>query len=102
MKKTWVFVVVALALVLSACNFPFADASDSALATSVAQTVEALEAEVKQPELAIPTLMPTLALPTVAPVAIMTPIPTQEPDPCLFAATVSETIPDNTKFSGGE
>ena len=102
MKKTWIIVVVALALVLSSCNFPFAQASDSSLATSVAQTVEALESEVKQPELAIPTLMPTLALPTVAPVATMTPIPTKEPDPCLYAAMVSETIPDNTKFSPGE
>ncbi len=102
MKKTWIIVVVALALVLSSCNFPFAQSSDSALATSVAQTVEALESEVKQPELAIPTLMPTLALPTVAPVATMTPIPTKEPDPCLYAAMVSETIPDNTKFSPGE
>jgi len=102
MKKTWIIVVVALALVLSSCNFPFADTSDSALATSVAQTVEALEAEVKQPTLAIPTLMPTLALPTVAPVATMTPIPTNEPDPCLYAAMVSETIPDNSEFSAGE
>ena len=102
MKKTWIFVVVALALVLSSCNFPFAQASDSALATSVAQTVEALEAEVKQPPLAIPTLMPTLALPTVVPVATITPIPTEKPDPCLYAAMVSETVADNTKFSAGE
>jgi len=101
MKKTWIIVVVALALVLSSCNFPFAQASDSALATSVAQTVEALESEVKQPVLAIPTLMPTLALPTVAPVATMTVIPTKAPDPCLYAAMVSETIPDNTKYSAG-
>jgi hypothetical protein len=102
MKKTWIIMVIVLALVLSSCNFPFAQASDSALATSVAQTVEALEPEVKQPTLAIPTLMPTLALPTVAPVATMTAVPTAAPDPCLFAAMTSETIPDNTKFSAGE
>jgi hypothetical protein len=102
MKKTWIIVVVALALALSSCNFPFAQASDDALATSVAQTVEALESEVKVPELAIPTLMPTLALPTVAPVATMTAVPTEKPDPCLFATFVSETIPDNTVFSAGE
>jgi len=101
MKKTWIIVVVALALVLSSCNFPFAQASDSALATSVAQTVEALESEVKQPVLTIPTLMPTLALPTVAAVATMTAVPTDAPDPCLYAAMVSETIPDNTKYSAG-
>ena len=102
MKKTWIIVVVALALVLSSCNFPFAQASDDVLATSVAQTVEALESEVKQPTLTIPTLMPTLALPTVAPVATMTAIPTEAPEPCLYAALVSETIPDKTKFSPGE
>ena len=101
MKKTWIIVVVALALVLSSCNFPFAQASDSALATSVAQTVEALESEVKQPILTIPTLMPTLALPTIAPVATMTVIPTKAPDPCLYAIMVSETISDNTKYSKG-
>lgn len=102
MKQTWIIVVVALSLVISSCNFPFAQASDSALATSVAQTVEALESEVKQPELAIPTLMPTVALPTIAPVATMTAVPTKEPDPCLYAAFVKETIPDKTKFSPGE
>ena len=102
MKKTWIIVVVALALVLSSCNFPFSQTSDSTLATSVAQTVEALEAEVEQPPLVIPTLMPTLALPTVAPVATMTAVPTKAPIPCLYAAMVSETIPDNTKFSAGD
>jgi len=102
MKKTWIIVVMALALVLSSCNFPFAQVSDSALATSVAQTVEALESEVKQPELAIPTLIPTLALPTSTPMPIMTAIPTDEPDPCLYAALVKETIPDKTEFSPGE
>ena len=102
MKKTWIIVVVALALVLSSCNFPFAQASDSALATSVAQTVEALESEVKPPTLAIPTLMPTLAVPTSAPVPTKTAVPTEVPVPCLYAALVSETIPDNTKLSAGE
>ena len=102
MKKTWFIVVVALALVLSSCNFPFAQASESVLATSVAQTVEALESEVKVPELAIPTLMPTLALPTVAPVATMTAVPTKAPDPCLYATYVTETIADNTEMSPGE
>ena len=102
MKKTWFIVVVALALVLSSCNFPFAQASESVLATSVAQTVEALESEVKVPELAIPTLMPTLALPTSTPAPTMTVVPTEKPDPCLYATFVKETIPDNTKFSPGD
>jgi hypothetical protein len=103
MEKTWIIViVVTLALVLASCNFPFTASSDSTLSTEVAQTVQALESEVKQPTLAIPTMMPTLALPTIAPVATMTPVPTATTEPCLFAALVSETIPDNTKFSPGE
>jgi hypothetical protein len=102
MKKTWIIVVAALALILASCNFPFTATSDSTLSTQVAETVQALESEVKQPTLAIPTLMPTLALPTVAPVATMTPVPTETTEPCLFAALVSETIPDNTKFDPGD
>ena len=98
MKKTWIMVVVALALVLSSCNFPFTQVSDLTLATSVAQTVEALESEVKVPELTIPTFIPTLAVPTAAPVATMTAVPTIEPDPCLYATYVSETISDHTVF----
>ena len=100
--KKWTFVVaVLLVLAVSACNFPFAAGSDDALATSVAQTVEAMEEEVKAPELAIPTLIPTIALPTSTPMPTATTAPTEEPDPCLFATFVSETIPDNTKYSPG-
>lgn len=103
MKKTWIMVVVALALVISACNFPFfGQAADDAVATSVAQTVEAQEEEKVQPTLAIVVVAPTQAYPTVAPVATMTVVPTATTYPCLFASFVSETIPDKTKFSPSE
>ena len=101
MKKTWIIVVVALALVLSACNFPFTTSSDDTLSTQVAQTVEVLESQVVEPTLAIPTLMPTLALPTDTPMPTMVPYPTETTEPCLYAALVRETIPDNTTFSAG-
>lgn len=103
MKKAWILVALALVLVLASCNFPFAEDTDSSLATSVAQTVEALEAEVKVPEMVIPTLAPPTMVPaTVAPVATMTAVPTEEKTPCLMATFISETVKDGTVFSPGE
>lgn len=98
MKKTTILVAMLLVLTVSACNFPFAAVSDDALATSVAETVEAMEAKMQQPTLPLPVV-------TATPMATSTPMPTatvkatEVPDPCLFATFVSETIPDGTKFS---
>ena len=103
MKKMTILVATLLVFAVSSCNFPFAGGSDDALATSVAQTVEAMEKEVQQPTLPIPaaTLAPVV-VPTAMPVSTVTVVPTEEPDPCLFATFVSETIPDGTKLSPGE
>lgn len=101
MKKATFIVVALVMLVISACNFPFVGESENALATTVAQTVEAMEAEEKQPTLAVVTQAPTLSVPTATPVPTEEPEDTEEPDPCLFATFVSETIPDNTKYSPG-
>jgi hypothetical protein len=59
MKKIKVVtLVLALALMVSACNFPFSDNSDE-VAASVAETVAAMEAKVEMPTLApLPTPMP--------------------------------------------
>jgi len=102
MKKMTILVAALLVFAVSSCNFPFAGGSDDALATSVAQTVEAMEKEVQQPTLPIPVA-------TLAPVATSTPMPTatvatptEEPDPCLFVTFISETIPDGTKFNPGD
>lgn len=99
MKSKSIMVVALVALVISACNFPFVAESETSLATTVAQTVEAMEAEVKAPALAVPTVAP---LPTATPAPTATPSPTETPEnPCLFATYVSETVPDNTEYSAG-
>lgn len=123
MKRiTSITLSLTLVLLLAACNFPFTVNAEEAMATSVAETVEAMESHVVKPTLA--------PLPTQAPAQ-----PTQEmwdkdgehdkpgdmdkdkdkdgmqPDEkkqeqekaqCLFATFVSETIPDGTTFSTGE
>ena len=123
-RVTTLSIVVALALLISACNFPFAD-SESSMATSVAATVDAMEAA----HVVMPTLAP---LPTQAPAETVA--PTQEPEhyrdseycdkysksqwpdecgpyydhqisdknQCLYATFLSETIKDNTEFTTGE
>jgi len=101
-KLATITVVCAMALLISACNFPFVEDSDSALATSVAETVEAMESKV------IPTLalLPTSTFyptSTPYPTATVQPVaPTAQPNPCLYAVMTSETIPDGTDFSAGE
>jgi len=102
MKKMTILVAALLVLAVSSCNFPFAGGSDDALATSVAQTVEAMEKEVQQPTLPIPAATLAPVVPTAMPLPTATVVPTEEPDPCLFATFISETIPDGTKMSPGE
>lgn len=101
MKKiTTITIIIALTLLVSACNFPFAVDSEAALATSVAETVEAMESHT------VPTLqlLPTSTMyPTSTPFPTATAVnATEESTPCLFATFISETIPDGTKLSAGE
>lgn len=109
MKRTIPLILVfTLALVVSACNFPFVADSEEAMAASVAETVEAMEANVVKPTLApLPTQAPVLPTATIAVTA------TDDDDSivvdddddevqCLWATFVSETIPDGTDFSPGE
>ncbi|MDK2981136.1 MAG: hypothetical protein PWQ55_1483 [Chloroflexota bacterium] len=106
-RVTTLSLVVALALLISACNFPFVD-TESAMATSVAATVDAME----ESHVVKPTLAP---LPTQAPPEPVAPTATAEDikdderieeklpqDQCLWATFISETIPDGTNFSTGE
>lgn len=60
MKRTKTFALAfTLALLVSACNFPFVADTEDAMATSVAETVEALEARMVKPTLApLPTQAP--------------------------------------------
>jgi len=110
-QRRMISVLVAGMVLLSACNFPLlrgAEQEDDAdaLATLVAQTVEALGAQIDQPALAEgpeqpndgqPTITP-LSTPTTAPIAGP---PTQTPLPCNKPLFVEETIPDDTEFLPG-
>lgn len=104
MKRTIpLLLVFTLALIMSACNFPFMVDSGDAQATSVAETVEAMEAaHVTKPTLApLPTAVPATA--TVAATATATEeVEEEDEEQCLWAVFVSETIPDGTDFSPGE
>lgn len=106
MKRiTSITLLVALSLVLSACNFPFMADSDSAVATSVAETVAAKEASAVKPTLApLPTQAPVQPTATTASAVVVTEEAEEEEEetPCLYATFISETIPDGTEFSGGE
>lgn len=105
MKRTIpLLLVFSLALIMSACNFPFMTDSEDALAASVAETVAAMEANVTKPTLApLPTAVPATATVAVA-VATATEEVEEEEDEveCLYAIVTSETIPDGTDFSAGE
>lgn len=97
MKKSILTVVVLLGIMLASCNFPMVQDNEAKLATTVAETVEALEAEVKQPPLTIPTQEPP-APPPATPEPTIEVKPTSTSIPCLYAAFVSETIKDNTEM----
>jgi len=100
MKKSALITIALTAILLAACNFPMAQDSEEKLATTVAQTVEALEAEIEQPELVFPTVEPLAA--TATPMPTIEVEPTSTSQPCLFAAFVTETVKDKTKFSPSE
>lgn len=119
--------VFTLALLISACNYPFAANSEDDMATSVAATVDAMESHVV---IVQPTLAP---LPTQTPQATATAEPENwhcgdnydqpcyddqyqykcddghddcwdpnDKNQCLYAYFVEETIEDNTVFSAGD
>jgi len=108
-KRTIITIWAALALVTAACALPFnsPEPSENELATAVALTVQAHEAQ------SLPTTAPVLpALPTAtaAPLPSATPLstntpaakPTATPRPCNQGAFVSETVPDDTPFDAGQ
>jgi len=110
MNKKMIPAVTLLALLmLNACNFPFAAKNQSetdALATAVAQTVQAMDQQ--PPPAGQPTLPPQPAQPTNTPLPTLTsgPQATVPPaataKPCNKAQFISETIPDDTEFAPGE
>ena len=108
-KRTSIVMMLIAAVLLSACNFPLFRSSveqdSDALATAVAETVQALnegsgsnDQEPDTPPVGLPTITP---LPTYTPSVVQVP-PTATPLPCNKAQFVSETIPDDTEFASGE
>ena len=108
-KKTSTAVILIAALLLSACNFPLFGGTNEqdpdTLATAVAETVQALNAQPgsngQQPTTPIDGLPTITPLPTYTPPVVQGPA-TATPLPCNKALFVSETIPDDTEFAGGE
>jgi len=101
MKKSMLTVVVLLAVLLTSCNFPMVQDNESKLATTVAETVEALEAEIKQPTLTIPTQEPPAPAPAT-PEPTIEVKPTSTTIPCLYASFVTETVKDGSIFNPGD
>jgi len=108
MKKTILMLMIIAAWMLSGCNFPLLGKSQEVdsnlLATSVAQTVQAMESSI-QPTATLmeqPTELPVLPTPTLPSIVPTGTAPTSIPKPCNKAEFVSETIPDDTEFDPGE
>jgi hypothetical protein len=104
MKKAVLPLLLAVSLVMLACNLPFisiASQDNGLVATAVAKTVAALNAQQAVPA----TLPPQIATLAPAPTQTMAPYPTAvlpptaTPLPCNRALPVSETYPDGTNFN---
>jgi hypothetical protein len=104
MRKVVLSLSIVISLVMLACNLPFisvANQDNGLVATSVAKTVAALNAQ----QIVIPTQ--AIQIPTLAPAPTQTsaPVPTQylpptpTPLPCNWALPVSETYPDGTTLN---
>lgn len=100
-RYTSLTLALLLAILVSACNFPFMENSEDTLATTVAKTMEALEEQTLPTLPALPTMTPYPTA-TPYPVETATVAPTKVTVACLYASAVDKTIPDGTKFSAGE
>ena len=111
-KKILLITVLTTALILSACNFPFAKEEATAtpdlgvmMATSVAETVQAIAMQQPTLTVAAPTAEPTATLPVLQPTNTVSALPQPTVAPahaCNEAVFVSETVPDNTQFNLSE
>lgn len=95
-----------LAVIAVSCNYPLSNSQseEDAVATSVALTVEAVDAQVQQPTTAVVQPTNTLpALPTATQAAATTipTIPTNTPQPCNQVQFVSESPVDDTNYAPG-
>lgn len=95
-----------LAVIAVSCNYPLSNniSEEDAVATSVAMTVEAVNAEVQQPTAVVVQPTNTLsALPTATQAAAtnIPTIPTNTPQPCNKVQFVSESPVDDTVYAPG-
>ncbi len=122
MKRGWFGLLVTLAVVIMACNFPNSTSTSSssdegALQTAAALTVEAIlqatqaahngtvTVSMTTPSATAP-VQPTAPPPTTQPpppTATPVPSPTPSPEPCNRATFIKDvTVPDGTVFAPGE
>lgn len=95
-----------LAVIAVSCNYPLSNdiSEEDAVATSVAMTVEAVNAEVQQPTAVVvqPTnTLPALPTATQAAATTLPTIPTNTPQPCNQVQFVSESPLDDTVYAPG-
>ena len=121
MTKRLLSILLAAAVILSACNLPTSSGSpdknlpaEAIIQTKAAQTVDAMGILLSSPAAAttiVPpavtvasspgTLVPSVTLPPVPTTLPPTVAPTPIPIPCDRAKFVTETIPDGTLFAPG-
>lgn len=110
-KKTSLAFILTVGLLISACNFPLfsqPEEEPNALATAVAQTIQAMASQplpTQQPPVIQPTTpsgLPTVTPPQPTPLFTVQAPPTATPQPCNKALFVSETIKDDTEFNAGD
>lgn len=112
MKKTnlrLLTIIIAIAMILGACNLPQKQSQEDIDATTVAETAAAVFTSAAETAAASPSETPTPIAETVTPVMTSTLFPTQAatatktPIPCNRATFGKDvTIPDNTALSPGE
>ena len=106
-KKISLSLMLIMGLLISACNFPlFSKPTEepNALATAVAQTIQAMAGQpLSTPQqTTTPAGLPTVTPPVPAAVFTVQAGPTATPQPCNKAQFLTETILDDTEFSSGE
>ena len=110
-RKSTLAIILIAGYLIAACNFPLLSQpaeEPNALATAVAQTLQAMASQplpTQQPASQQPTTpagLPTVTppLPTAA-FTVQAPA-TATPQPCNKALFISETIPDDTEYAPGD
>jgi len=105
-KRKVLVIVAAFSMVISACNFPLLadrqqEQEPDALATAVAQTIQAMNSQPQATQPPVEQLQPGLPTITPQPTFNVPPQPTAAANPCNNTKFITETIPDDTEFNPG-